>query len=141
MAPLSLYSTILVLHGLLGTLQLVGFIGKYGLGKVAWAAIQLILPLAYLIHAECLRYMKAAVTTLNIMLFMSHLPTSILYHTIAAAAYTAEHAQSINAINSNASLNSSKARRKKINKKCKPLQIPNPSSDSEMILCFLNPHP
>ena len=130
MAPISLYCILVMLHGLLGTLQLVGLVRKYGWGKFAKAATQITLPFAYFATAECICFMKAFLTSFRYSLFM---PVSILIHVIliTAAVYTvvihnSELAFVINCNKLNA--NSSRRRRKKLNANCNSPRTSNPSS-------------
>ena len=130
MAPLSLHSILVMLHGLFATLQLVGLVRKYGLGKFAKAFAQIILPFAYFATAECLCIMKAFVKSFQLLLFM---PVSILtlMMAIVTAVYTvvlhnSDHAVVINCPKINS--NSSKHRRKKLDANCNSRRTPNPSS-------------
>ena len=129
MAPLSLYGILVMLHGMLGTLQLVGLVRKYGLGKFAKAAKQITLPFAYFAIAECISLMKTFTTSLRYSVFM---PVSILIHVIliTAAVYTvvshnSEHAFVINSNELNA--NSSRRRRNKLNANCNSPRTSNPA--------------
>jgi len=129
MAPLSLYGILVMLHGLLGTLQLVGLVRKYGLGKFAKAAKQITLPFAYFAIAECISLMKTFTASLRYSFFM---PASILIHVIliTAAVYTvvshnSEHAFVINSHELNA--NSSRRRRNKLNANCNSPRTSNPA--------------